>query len=445
MAFDLVSGKGKLNGLFESTDPSKSKKKVINIKLEHLHYYENQPFKLYEGQRLIDMVESIKDVGVLHPLTVRPIFDANGKQHETDYEILAGRNRHNASKLAGREDVPCIVEEGLSEEQAHTMVLTSNLFQRSFTDMPHSERAGAIAAYVNSNRQQGKRTDLIKEIDEIMASSDKAHGNRQNVTSAQNVQKIDDLDAVDSVAAVDAVDAVPKIEVRDAAGEKYSLNRMKITRYLQLDKLLHEMKLMVDTGEMPFGAGCDLSFLSEVHQAEVHNYLIENEVKITGKKAEAMKKLSQSGKFTTKAMVDVFEGKKKPAKQRPKSNITLKRKNLDGFFTGGETEEEIQDTIVKALSFYYANLGNLAGLEGVDEDKVLNGKINEVNLDDADDAGAGDTDDAGADNTGVGSTNQNKGNAGKPNEVIKANNDNPLLLEDDERGAGVSSLTASSW
>ena len=89
---------------------------VQQIPCNKLHPYHNHKFELYSGERLEDMVASIKENGVLSPIIVQP--DGDG------YEILIGHNRWNASKLAGLPNVPAIIKAGLTEDEI-TMVVTT--------------------------------------------------------------------------------------------------------------------------------------------------------------------------------------------------------------------------------------------------------------------------------------------------------------------------------
>ena len=88
---------------------------IQQIPCDQLHPYHNHKFELYSGERLEDMVASIKENGVLSPIIVQPI--------EGGYEILIGHNRWNASKLAGLPTVPAIVKTGLTEEEAEMYVI----------------------------------------------------------------------------------------------------------------------------------------------------------------------------------------------------------------------------------------------------------------------------------------------------------------------------------
>ena len=117
----------------EDADPSpKQQAGVTEIEITKLSPFANHPFKLYEGERLNDMVTSIKELGVILPVVVRPKDNDN-------YEILSGHNRVNAAKIAGLEKVPTVIKEGLSDEEANLIVTETNLLQRSFADLSYSE------------------------------------------------------------------------------------------------------------------------------------------------------------------------------------------------------------------------------------------------------------------------------------------------------------------
>lgn len=129
---------------------------IQQIPCDQLHPYHNHKFELYSGERLEDMVASIKENGVLSPIIVQPIEDG--------YEILIGHNRWNASKLAGLPTVPAIVKAGLTEDEAEMYVIESNLIQRSFSDLKISEQAAVVASRHSKMFSPGKRNDIIREL-----------------------------------------------------------------------------------------------------------------------------------------------------------------------------------------------------------------------------------------------------------------------------------------
>ena len=129
---------------------------VQQIPCDQLHPYHNHKFEMYTGERLEDMIESIRENGVLSPIIVQPI--------DNGYEILIGHNRWNASKLAGLPTVPAIVKTGLTEDEALTFVVESNVMQRGFTNLRISEQAAVIALRHSEMFSQGKRNDILREL-----------------------------------------------------------------------------------------------------------------------------------------------------------------------------------------------------------------------------------------------------------------------------------------
>lgn len=97
----------------------KSGNGVEQIKIDDIQAFHDHPFHLYEGERLQDMVQSIKEHGVLNPVIVRKL--------DKGYEMLSGHNRANAAKLADLAEIPAIVKENLSDEDAYVYVIETNL------------------------------------------------------------------------------------------------------------------------------------------------------------------------------------------------------------------------------------------------------------------------------------------------------------------------------
>ena len=109
------------------------------IAIESLVPFAHHRFALYEGERLDDMVESIKKNGVIVPIIARPIEGTD------KFEIISGHNRVYASGLAGLFKVPAVIKVGLSDEIAEIMAVESNLLQRGFSELKISEQAFAVA------------------------------------------------------------------------------------------------------------------------------------------------------------------------------------------------------------------------------------------------------------------------------------------------------------
>ena len=146
----------------KSSPGAKAANEAEKLDIDSLVPFPNHPFSLYEGERFNDMVRSIKDFGVLLPVIVRPLDGAEGT-----FEILSGHNRINAAKQAGLTEVPAIIKLGLTDDEAELIVTETNLIQRSFAELSHSQRAIALKRHMDAISRQGKRTDLIDEIKKL--------------------------------------------------------------------------------------------------------------------------------------------------------------------------------------------------------------------------------------------------------------------------------------
>lgn len=113
--------------------PDVMKNAVQNIDIDKLIPYKNHCFRLYEGERLDDMVRSVRNYGIMIPVIVRNVPDTD------TFEILSGHNRVNAAKIAGKKNVPAVVKENLPDEFAEIYVVESNAMQRGFKELRISE------------------------------------------------------------------------------------------------------------------------------------------------------------------------------------------------------------------------------------------------------------------------------------------------------------------
>lgn len=224
------------------TTEVKAKNGVEQIAIASIKAFHNHPFHLYEGERLNDMVESIREHGVLNPVIVLKI--------DNGYEMLSGHNRANAAKLAGLAEIPAIVKVGLSEAEAYVYVIETNLMQRSFTDLLPSEKAAVMAAHYDKVCCQGKRNDIIREL-QILS------GAGPDDTCCHNGNKLKSLDVIAS---------------------EYGFSSRNAARYLRLNHLIQPFKNLMDENKIALLAAVDVSYLTEEEQqmicAHVHDELI---------------------------------------------------------------------------------------------------------------------------------------------------------------------------
>jgi ParB family chromosome partitioning protein len=314
----------------EPSPEEKLDKQVETIKLDQLVPFKNHPFKLYEGKRLDDMIESIKKYGVLVPLVIRPIENSNGK-----YEILSGHNRKNAAQIAGIKELSkekFVIMKGLTDEEAMLVVTETNLIQRSFADLSHSERATVLAAHYNAIKSQGRRTDLINEIERL--------SNADNLEESSAYYQLDKMS-----------------KSNEKLGEKYDLSPASISRYLRIDMLIDELKTRIDSGEIPFMAGVDLSFLKEEEQKIVESIIDNFGYKMDLKKSDVLKSLSKGRNFNYDKANEVLSGKyfNKPKKAKSFKFTSKFKKNISKYFKEDQPQNEIEKTIEEALELYFEN------------------------------------------------------------------------------------------
>lgn len=212
------------------TDTIEQVKGVASIAIDAIVPFHDHPFHLYEGERLQDMVESIKVHGILNPVIVRKI--------ERGYEMLAGHNRLNAAKIAGLTEVPAIVKENLSDENAYVYVIEINLMQRSFTDLQPSEKAAVLAERYDKVLYQRNREYIINELKELEGDTKGGH----DVHLSKN---------------------------RDGLGEEYGLSGRSVARLLRVNELVPELKDKLDAGKISLVTAVQLSYVPEDIQRAV--------------------------------------------------------------------------------------------------------------------------------------------------------------------------------
>lgn len=300
------------------------KASVQEIPIEKIVAFREHPFRLYEGERLSDMVDSIKTHGVLTPVIVRKINDR--------YEMLAGHNRTNAAKLAGLETIPAIVKEDISDEEAYVYVIETNLMQRSFTDFLPSEKAVILSVRYDNIKSQGKRNDIIKEIALLQGeTSGLIDQKSEETTSGLLGQKFDG---------------------RNAIAEEYGLSSKSVARLLRINSLIPAFKEMVDKDILPLYAAVELSFLSGAAQGWIYDAAERYKFRINMKSAKLFRDV---GEDLTPARVDEIS-KSISSGGKPQSkayqNVRLPKIVYKKYFKG-MNDDKVQAIIQVALDKYF--------------------------------------------------------------------------------------------
>ena len=281
------------------------------LPLDAVKPFHDHPFRMYEGERLEDMVQSIREHGVLNPVIVR--------KQEDGYEMLSGHNRQRAAMLAGIDKIPAIVKENLSDEDAIVYVIETNMIQRSFSELLPSEKAAVLAVRYEKISSQGKRNDILQEIAAL---------NGQEGTCGHDVHKF---------------------RSRDELGNEYGMTGRNIARYMRVDKLIPEFKEELDNGALSLVAAVDLSYLSEKEQKAVAAAVSEDKVKLNPKNAAAIR--AESGNITQKSIRKIADS---AARQKKKDAVSIKLSmTVYQKYFANRKAAEAADIVEKALETWF--------------------------------------------------------------------------------------------
>ena len=269
-----------------------AKEKRTEMPLSDLHPFEGHPFKVLDDELMEQTVESIKQIGVVSPLIIRP-------DPEGGFEILSGHRRLHAAQLAGLETVPVIVKE-MDDDAAIIFMVDSNLQRENI--LP-SERAFSYKMKLEAMKHQGQRGDL---------------------TSDQVGQK---SWAVNQLA--------------DDANE----SKTQVQRFIRLTNLIREILDMVDEKKIAFNPAVELSYLKPSEQKEFLEAMDYAQASPSLSQAQRLKKLSQEGGCTLDAMCEVMNEIKKDELD----HVTIKNEVLRKYFPKSYTPKQMQDTIIRLL------------------------------------------------------------------------------------------------
>ena len=314
-------------------------KNYQEISIESLVPFANHPFKQYEGQRFDDMVESIRENGVLVPIVVRPIAD---KQ----YEILSGHNRVEAAKKAELTTVPAVVREDLSDDEAMLIVTETNLIQRSFEDMKYSERARCLKAHLDAIKHQGKRKDLVDEVERLL----EAQSGEGETTSYP-------MDT--------------KLRSTNKVGQKYDLSHASVARYVRIAELINALQARVDSEEIGFRVAVTLSYLTHDEQYDLDGVLTNKKYSITMEKAGKIRELSRKSCCTSDKIEAILSA---DVKEKAEKTVVIRvgQSVFSKHFPGIKKQEmaEVAAIVDKALEVYLRENPWKSGGEGLGKDGV---------------------------------------------------------------------------
>ena len=294
-----------LDELFSSQEERDEAKlsKIRDIPLEEIDDFPDHPFQVREDEDMFQLVESIKERGVITPATVRQKEDGR-------YELISGHRRKKACELAGFETLRCEVVD-LDRDEATILMVESN-FQRS--QILPSEKAHAYKMRLDAMKRQGQRTDL---------------------TSSP---------------------LGTKLRTADELAQECGDSRNQIHRYIRLTNLVPELLEFVDEGRIKMRPAVELSYLNEDCQRALVDEIDLNDCTPSHDQAIRMRKFFEEGKLTTEA-ISAIMSEEKP-NQREK--IVLRGDRVRSLIPKNIPINQTEEYVCKALEHYNKFLRNRA-------------------------------------------------------------------------------------
>ena len=246
-------------------------------------------------EKMMEMIESVREYGVLSPAVVRPKEDGT-------YEMIAGHRRKLASQMADRPDIPCIVRD-LTDEEATIIMVDSNL-QRE--EILPSEKAFAYKMKLDAMKRQGQRTDL---------------------TSRPLGEKLYSVDKLSQ-------------DVPDSARQ--------IHRYIRLTELIKPILDMVDDKKIALRPAVELSYLSQDQQEMLLDTMQLQDCTPSYAQAIKMRKFAEEGRLNEDVILSIMSEEKGNQKEQ----FRIPRERISKYFSPEASVKQIEDTIIKALELY---------------------------------------------------------------------------------------------
>ena len=265
---------------------------ISDLQLSVLQPFSRHPYKVRDDEAMRDMVESVKQYGVLSPAIARPMPDGG-------YELVSGHRRKRACELAGLETMPVIVRE-LDDDAAAILVVDSNL-QRE--DLLTSERAFAYKLKLEAMKRQTGRP------------------------SKENVSQVGTQKRSDQVMA-----------------EELGESRNQIQRYIRLTELIPPLLDMVDERKIAFNPAYELSFLTKDEQTMLLDAMDSEQATPSLSQAQRLKQFSQRGELNAAVMRAIMSEEKKEVER-----VTLKSETLRKYFPASYTPKRMEETIIRLL------------------------------------------------------------------------------------------------
>jgi len=266
------------------------KPKLMNIKLEKLHPFRSHPYKVLDDESMTELVESIKEYGLLNRIIVRPLED---KQYE--YEIISGHRRVHAAKLLEMKEVPAVVH-FIDRDQATILMVDSNCQRENLSLM---EKARSYRMKADALSHQGRTCGQT------------GHKSRDNVSDADSGRTVQ--------------------------------------RLIRLTYLMPELQEFVDNGKMKMLPAYELSFLNEEAQRDIVDRIDETESFPSHAQARRMRKAFEEGKLNYDTVTEIMA----EVKPNQVEKLKIPMNDIKKYAPDCSTPKELSDFIIKLMKQDY--------------------------------------------------------------------------------------------
>ena len=275
------------------------REKVRIVPISNIEDFPDHPFQVKDDESMDALVESIRMNGVLNPVIALKI-------DENHYQLISGHRRKHACVLLGIDRIPLIGRE-MTKEEAVIEMVDSNL-QREHI-LP-SEKARAYKMKYEALKRKAGRP-----------SKDNCTPSEHNFEGKRTVEII---------------------------GDENGESKEQIRRYIRLNELTDELLEFVDEGKIGMRPAVELSYLQEDEMRDLVDFIDDEEVFPSHAQTIRMKALSKEGKLDTEAIREIMLEEK--PNQKAKVKIPMER--IEKYFPTGTSQQQMEDTIVKALALY---------------------------------------------------------------------------------------------
>ncbi len=266
---------------------------AMEIEISRIHSFKDHPFKVLDDGKMQDLVDSVKENGVLTPVLIRPT--ANDQ-----YEMISGHRRMHAAAIAGLTTIPAIIRE-LSDDEAVIAMVDANI-QRE--ELLPSEKAFAFKMKLNAMKRQAGRPT-------------------KNASQNGTNKRSDELLA-----------------------SEVGISRNQIQRYIRLTELIPELLELVDKKKLQFTVAVDISYLDREIQKWIYEYIRDNGFIKPGQ-ISALRKHLETETISQNFMISIFNNCIAPKTKNRK--VTISEKKLTKYFPLEYSEEQMERIIVGLL------------------------------------------------------------------------------------------------